>query len=304
MKALSKRVAAGCIIMMAVHLVSGLFGSAGHLRAQVRDSAGIQIVENPSPVWRDGGGWVVDPAPVLEFGSLDGGEAYEFSSIESAVILPGNDVAIVDGLTREIRVFGPAGSHKVTIGGRGEGPAEFAASPFLAFRSPDSLLAWDPRDRSLAWFGLDGELRREISLDDSFSRAGFRRRAGGAFWWLRSDGILLATDPRHEAVQGRGYFVLLPFVFDSHRNRVTPLQRLPAEDLSISPRRHVIHKLSARWFFTVGGDPAPVSVTQPFRWEIRQFGLDGMLRRIIRAEIPSLAVTVEVEERERKRLQD
>jgi hypothetical protein len=91
----------------------------------VRDSAGITIVENHAPRWRDGEGWRISPAPVLEIGMIDGPAAYQLDGVRNAARLPDGSIAVADGGSRQIRIYDAEGRHFRSFGGQGGGPGEF-----------------------------------------------------------------------------------------------------------------------------------------------------------------------------------
>ena len=54
----------------------GIEGREGS-RVLIRDSAGIEIVENIAPAWTEGDGWRLSDEPVLTIGVLEGREEYQ-----------------------------------------------------------------------------------------------------------------------------------------------------------------------------------------------------------------------------------
>jgi hypothetical protein len=93
--------------------------------ALVQDSAGIAMVENTTPAWRDGQAWRVEPKPVLQLGQLDGDQPHMFANITGAVQLADGSIAVADAGSSQLRIFDPTGQHRRSIGGPGSGPGEF-----------------------------------------------------------------------------------------------------------------------------------------------------------------------------------
>lgn len=125
----------------------------------MRDSAGIQIVDNSAIAPDDLPAWSLSPNPILELGTLDGGEyAEQFNEIVGATRLPNNSIVIADGRSREIRYFGGDGNHLQTIGGPGEGPGELNALFSLDRIRGDTLVANKWPVGQAAWFESDGNL--------------------------------------------------------------------------------------------------------------------------------------------------
>lgn len=130
--------------------------------ATVRDSAGVAIVENMAParpVYR-----VVDPAPLLEIGG-SGAAADEFSRIVAVRWLSDGGVAVADLGTQDIRLFGPDGAWRATLGRKGGGPGEFEGLNGLHILPGDTVLAYDFRHRRFSRFDAGGGLANEIPLE-------------------------------------------------------------------------------------------------------------------------------------------
>lgn len=67
-----------------------------------------------------------------------------FGRIQDVTRLSDGSIAVVDGSSREVRMFDEAGAHLRSIGGRGEGPGEFT-DPWLFWVLPGDTL-WVSRD--------------------------------------------------------------------------------------------------------------------------------------------------------------
>ncbi len=131
-----------------------------------RDSAGIEVVQSGLPLLPGSTAWRVDPEPVLQIGEREGEQPYLLSRIGDAVRAPDGRIVIVEGMTQELRVFGPDGKHLASFGGPGDGPGEFGASlsPEVTLAPPDTLVVWDRGHARLSWFDLEGSLLRQRSL--------------------------------------------------------------------------------------------------------------------------------------------
>lgn len=95
-------------------------------RVQVRDSAGVRIVDNPETLDQLGTRWAVEHTPSLEIGSLDGPTPTLFSGIFHGTVLEDGRIVVGNSDPLEVRVFDPKGGHLTTFGGEGEGPGEFS----------------------------------------------------------------------------------------------------------------------------------------------------------------------------------
>ncbi len=92
---------------------------------QVRDSAGITIVENYTPAWHPGGEWRVAPEPLLSLGAGSDDLRYEFTEVVGGLLRGDSTLVIADLSLAEVRYFGFDGGVRGVVGRRGDGPGEF-----------------------------------------------------------------------------------------------------------------------------------------------------------------------------------
>jgi hypothetical protein len=134
----------------------------------VRDSAGIEIVENQGSRSGIANRWVVSKEPIIRIGSRAGVEAEQFSYIRGVSRTANGEIVVLEGLTSELRFFDSLGTHRNTVGGQGEGPGEFRQAYQLGRLGGDTLAVWDIQARSLNLFLEDGTyLHRERILPRS-----------------------------------------------------------------------------------------------------------------------------------------
>lgn len=145
-------------------------GAGGPTATTVTDSAGVAIVRSVIDTAGLRAGWTISPEPTLSIGALDGPEEQMLSGVSGGLRLPDGRIAVVDGGSAEVRVFGPNGVLIGRHGGEGEGPGEFT-SPALAGAIADSLIVYD------------GRLRRVSVLhpEDGFARSYEVGSEGGGF---------------------------------------------------------------------------------------------------------------------------
>jgi len=138
----------------------------------VRDSAGVRIVENTTPLWQEGEAWHLSPEPVVDIGAVSGDPNYELFRVGSAVRLDDGRIVIANNGTQELRFFDSNGLHLLTVGGPGGGPGEFQRLTWVRRFRGDSLIAyqWYP-PRSVV-FDYDGRFQREIPQDQIEGRRG------------------------------------------------------------------------------------------------------------------------------------
>lgn len=145
---------------------AGERAATGHV---VRDSAGIAIIENASPVWTEATRWRVAAEPEVEIGVLEGEEAYQLNQVRGATILADGRLVVSNAGSAELRYYDASGGHLQTVGRRGGGPGEFQypGNPFRL--AGDSVLVGvDAGARRLALFDAAGR------FVESYGAAGVR----------------------------------------------------------------------------------------------------------------------------------
>jgi hypothetical protein len=131
----------------------------------VNDSAGIRITINRD---RASSFAQVSSTPRLSLGGENNQGPTQFFRIQNIYVDVNRRVWIADGQSRELRIFGPDGSHLVSRGGRGAGPGEFAAIRLLGGRSGDSVFVADDANGRLSVYSPEGDFVRtqQILFDD------------------------------------------------------------------------------------------------------------------------------------------
>src|SRR5690606_22530106 len=103
---------------------AGDAGGGGVWAGTVRDSAGVQLVENPAA-----GIWGTSPWITLEeelkIGTADGDPDYQFGQITGIGVTSGGEILVLDGQAEHLEVFAPSGEYLRTSGRPGSGPGEF-----------------------------------------------------------------------------------------------------------------------------------------------------------------------------------
>lgn len=94
---------------------------------------------------------------VLTVGALDGNPAYVFGEIQDLAVDDAGNIYVLDGQERNVRVFGPNGSHKQTVGRPGSGPGEYRA-PKAVLVHHDSLLVLDPANLRITTYTIGDSL--------------------------------------------------------------------------------------------------------------------------------------------------
>lgn len=147
-------------------------GDAPAVRALVRDSAGIAIVENRTPLAADSIALRIDSVPAVEIGGADDPHS-EFGRIAGAIRLPDGGFAVADGGNQELKLFDSTGTWRRLVGGKGSGPGEFEQLSGLFRLGDDSLATYDWDHRRISVFTVRGDLAREATLLHVGVDAGF-----------------------------------------------------------------------------------------------------------------------------------
>ena len=136
------------------------------LASEVRDSAGIRIVENVRPPDGTRLGWQVDSVPLLSIGALEAEDPYLLHQVRDATRLSDGRIVVANRGSQELRVFGTSGVHLDTWGGEGEGPGEFNSLVAVAGWQGDSVIAWYSQRVRLSVFDRDGNFGRTMIPGD------------------------------------------------------------------------------------------------------------------------------------------
>ncbi len=121
-----------CLIVVLV----GCARESGNLEnTTVRDSAGVRIVELSL---RRSTAFGLSRDPLVEL-SASGDSLREFSHVWDGAFLSDGSVAVINGITNQVRVFTADGGSVVQFGGTGHGPGEFQFAQKVFVLSDDQL---------------------------------------------------------------------------------------------------------------------------------------------------------------------
>lgn len=154
-------------------------------RVDTLPNGAVHVVNVPPPS---------GPAPTLvatedlRIGTRSIGGPESFGLIRQLAPLPDGGVAVLDGMTEELRVFGPDGAHRATFGGAGAGPGELRGAQGVLL-DPDGLLRVPEKGNArLSYFHPDSGFvdSRRLYLYTSSSRGPWKAamdRAGRTVVW-------------------------------------------------------------------------------------------------------------------------
>ena len=150
----------GAVLAVAACGVGGDGGGA----AVTRDSAGVAIVENTRPVWREDEGWrVLDSVMVDLSGDID--------SVLGPVPLSKGGFAFGVAGSHQIRVYDAAGTLLNSSGRRGGGPGEYQMFGGIWAGPGDSILVLDVVLRRLSVIDPYGAYQRFLTLGAQLVRS-------------------------------------------------------------------------------------------------------------------------------------
>lgn len=192
-------VIAGALIGCAA---GGCAGEPAATGVTVRDSAGIRIVENTTPL-DEVQRWRLAEGPDVRIGMLDGPAEYQFYRIGDTRRLADGRIVVVSGGSPMLRIFGSTGEYLSGFGPEGEGPEEFTA-PWKVWPAGDTLLVLDIGLQRFATWTADGRFLRVDPVLPRFLNEPF---PGGRF----SDGSLLLTN-LHLDIPESGFEWVPPFL--------------------------------------------------------------------------------------------
>lgn len=276
----------------------------------IRDSAGIRIIENDRPEEGSRLGWQIGPDPSLTIGSVEGEDAYQLHLVDDALKLGDGRIVVANGGAHQLLVFDENGDYLTAWGQKGEGPGDFGGE-----RGGDaygSRLFWAepwPGDsitvchgtyslglELLSVFDLEGHHARTVNLARGAANARCRDV-------LRSGSIIASRSLE----EWSGYPPTGIHRYDMDFTLLDGDGAVLAE-LGIRPGAEEFYYLDESdfpplsfWMFdppfqrtvvwSAWGDLAIVSQTD--RYEIRAYGSDGSLVRVVRRDHDARAPTPE-----------
>ncbi len=274
MKGRIAKVVAGVIAGAAAACNGGGDSPAG-LRSEVRDSAGVAIVENARPADGSRVGWRIGSEPTVSIGVLEGEEPYMLYGAFTSVRLPDGRIVVANSGSAELRVFDPSGSHVATWAGRGEGPGEFTSLVHVARWPGDSIAAWHTAGLGIAVFDSGGRFGRAFAL-------GVREMAV----WLRPRALAVREAGQILAIKApEGADTAVVELWDGEGALFASLGTHPTSEVIITTNErgtpHLSRNAYRRELVTgLWGDHVVASPND--RYEIRAFRADGALARIVR----------------------
>lgn len=274
--------------------------------ATVRDSAGIQIVENTGPAHAEGEGWLLSAEPTFQVGGDETNPVYDLGQVTGAVRLGDGTIAVANAATNEVRFFNSDGTHRSTTGRTGAGPGEFQVIVGMWRSRADSLVVLDMAIQRLTVLGSDGQ------YSHSFSLGGM----GGAMI-PGADGSISMSIPAGMLDDGSLIGMANTFRINDHREGAfrdpLPLVRygpdgairdtvatIPGIEMEMTSMSFGGQSFSQPTPVSLGKQPVVVArgdrlyLANNEGWEVESRDPDGTLRRLIRLQTPTRPLNPEL----------
>lgn len=257
------------------------------------------------PLWRFSG------EPVVSIGRTVGEGEYLFFRVNAARRLDSGEIVVVDGQSRELRVFGEDGQFRRAYGGRGEGPGEFAGSPLTVSASDGRRVAiYDVPVRRITEIDLlSGDFTTRLlpahcplpgeADPGSCSLAGLLPK--GTVFVSRGSAPLPPVEDGSLTIRPSPYFL-----FGLLEGDTTPARFRTLDSIRGTTRVSVglaANLFSGAALFEPGGaagfGTTGLVLGDPHEFELRVWDGDGTLRRVIRVRAPPTPVTDDLLDRYR-----
>lgn len=268
----------------------------------VRDSAGIQIVENHAPGWEAADAWTLHPEPEFviggatgEFGAREDSSHLVWAIVGAAPLSDGRVAMLSSRGDRKVLVFERSGSFFASFGREGRGPGEFHYPEHLQVLPGDTIAVWDYMFRPVNYFSPSGVLLKQRPVDYGAVAAATRstdQTAGETVRQPLPDGsfIVEVLRPGWEIpIPGGIYrqptgYVRIDSNYSAHSfgwwdgvehiDANVPFPPFPVKSI-----------------VSGGGSPLSVYVTNGDRYEIHQFSPTGIRQRILRRTVDPIPIT-------------
>ena len=243
-----------------------------------RDSAGVTIGVNPRTLARTPLGWRVDSTPDLVIGNEGDGSDYLYR-VQGVKGFPDGRILVVDGQSCELRFFDSEGRLLERVGRRGKGPGEFLDPVLVPWAGQDSLLLFDKGNPRFQVFTKDGQAARTLRLVAGWPAGRVPPLGAVGQHMLISRTRIVGGET---ALQEDGMWRLRKefFWFDLAEPREILLDTLTYDWAYRTNDRETPIPFAAKGAAVV--TPRGALVTDGRSAEIRSYGLNGRLRRIIR----------------------
>ena len=282
-------VRAGVVALLCWGTVGCGAGEAGRAaRHTVRDSAGVQIVENVAPAWNDDSAWRISAEAALTIGTVDGALEDQLYQVRDALRFDDGTILVSNVGTAELRWFDTDGSFVRAVGGEGAGPGEFGRIAGTYRYGTDSLMVFDFGNARFQVFDTHGAFARTFRLQQIAGvplPVGVFATGHVLAFWMVSDGEM-ATGASRPTLQYALYSpegALVDTLFRGPGTEFYAVATGPQRSMSVSmPFAH-------RAAVAIHGDAFVYGASD--HYEIEERGRGGGVQRILRRALPNRPVT-------------
>ena len=274
--------------------------------ATVRDSAGIEIVENHAPVWDSGEFWTVDPEPEFVLGGLEasGDSAHFIWQVRGAKPLSDGRIAVFTPRgDRKVLVYEPTGRLSAAFARSGRGPGEFHSPVAMQVLPGDTIAIWSFMFGPVYYFDSSGTILRERRIDLGALMAATRtetRKPGERPWPLPDGSFGMSVHPVDWARPDRSGVVYRAPIGFARIDSAYSVHSFGGwwgdlETLSSQRGENLYSQVpfATSAALTFGGEPLSAYVTNNDSYEVHQFSATGVLQRIVRRSVDPVPVTDE-----------
>lgn len=266
------------------------------IQTEFRDSAGVVIAESPGLPEAGAGGWALGQEATLSIGSMEGDSLYELYQVTAAVKLSDGRIAVTTNGDNQLRLFDSEGTFLTAFGREGEGPGEFRNIEVMGTVGSDTLVVLDGRQRRTSRFHPEVGFLGQAVLPEE---AGVTMHSNGMF----GDGSIvfggLVNWSTGSAPPPAGYQRLTnPYYSVSLDGAgVTHFGEFPGTEVFWT-RSEIDGRTSlGAAFVHFGKSPRAMArdsrlvLSTRDRYEVNVFDPSARLVRIIRVQVPLVAVT-------------
>jgi hypothetical protein len=256
--------------------------SAG--RWTVQDSAGVEVVTNLT----DPPAWHLGERPDVSLGTVNEEGPTQFYRVRDVTLLEDGGFVVANSGTDELRFFDARGRFRGRAGGHGSGPKEFNR---LSMVEPfgDSLMTYDGGNDRVSVRTMDGTFVRSFRLDWSSGLVPSPQALLGAPGVL-SIAVRPMTQLNHS---GLNVDTVLVSHYDIEGHLVDSIQHLPFLARVVHMEGDLQTTLGSPFSAVGQVAPTPSGFCYAFGPSptIDCFDLEGHLRRVVHAPIPTRPVT-------------
>ncbi len=277
-------------------LLAGCHAAApAHRAITARDSAGITLIESTAPAWSAGGAWRLDTLPVLRIGQQEGDAHFLFAGIAGALRLSDGRIVVADRSSSQLRFYQPDGAFQRAVGRSGEGPGEYHYLRALARCGSDSLFAFNIDysanvvDTAGALLGVWKPLMHGTQLSDQAYNLSCSRH-----------GVFVAVGWEHPGTGPRiGFYRALSPMWlwreaagdARHVRQPVELGEFPSSERIGTEHGSRPHPFGRSTLLAIAGHTVIVGDEETLGY--REYGLDGLLQRIVRGPWQDLTIRPE-----------